>query len=408
VVLRFTDYNILMTTAAQSFYHPDPAVIVASPNPGVRKQILQNLLQSSISAAEALGGADALGKLESSECQLLFLDRRLPDLDAEELLQIIHRRFPGIDVLLLDDSGHPLLPSQWRSAGAHHLFETIGRWTAPERPTHSPQTGLATVEPLPGMIGQSPCMQAVYRMARLVASRTTPVLITGASGTGKEVVAQAIHRLSLRASKEFVVINCAAIPEALLESELFGYVRGAFTGAVQSRVGRIHGAHGGTLFLDEVGELPLGMQAKLLRFLEQGEVQRLGSSDVFRVDVRVLAASNVNLAELAERKLFREDLFYRLSVFPIELPPLAQRHGDVEPLARHFLRMFDPENANAGMLPDTVHLLEKHSWPGNVRELQHVIERASILAEGGPILLEHLGLPGSDIAKLATAGGHFA
>jgi len=403
-----SDYNILMTTLAQPFYRPDPAVIVASPNPGIRKQIVQNLLQSRIPAAEALGGADALGKLESSECQLLFLDRRLPDLDAEELLQIIHRRFPGIDVLLLDESGHPLLPLQWRSAGAHHLFEAIGRWEVAETVACSPQTAPAAIEPLPGMVGQSPCMHVVYRMARLVAPRTTPVLISGASGTGKEVVAQAIHRLSLRASKEFVVINCAAIPEALLESELFGYVRGAFTGAVQSRVGRIHGAHGGTLFLDEVGELPLGMQAKLLRFLDQGEVQRLGSSDVFRVDVRVLAASNVNLAELAERKQFREDLFYRLSVFPIELPPLAQRRGDIEPLARHFLRTFEPENANTALLQETVRLLEEHSWPGNVRELQHVIERASILAEGGPILPEHLGLPGSDIAKLANAGGHFA
>jgi DNA-binding NtrC family response regulator len=378
-----------MTTVAQSFYPPDPAVIVASSNPGLRKQIVQNLLLSRISAAEALGGADALGKLESSECQLLFLDRKLPDLDADELLQIIHARFPGIDVLLLDDAGTPALPSQWRSAGAHLLFDRMGRWegaeTAKVRPTVPP-----TVETLPGMVGCAPCMASVYRMARLVAARNTPVLITGATGTGKEVVANAIHRLSPRAGKEFVVINCAAIPEALLESELFGYVRGAFTGAVQSRIGRIHSAHGGTLFLDEVGELPLGMQAKLLRFLDQGEVQRLGSSEVFRVDVRVLAASNANLSELAQRKQFREDLFYRLSVFPIELPSLAQRRQDVEPLARHFLAKFGDESANFS--PEAVRLLEKHSWPGNVRELQHVIERASILAEGGPILPEHLGL----------------
>jgi len=397
-----------MTTLAHPFYSPDPAVIVASPNPGIRKQIVQNLLQSRITAAEALGGADALGKLESSECQLLFLDRRLPDLNAEELLQIIHHRFPGIDVLLLDEAGHPLLPSQWRSAGAHHLFETIGRWEAPETVARFPQTAPATIEPLPGMIGQSPCMHQVYRMVRLVAPRTTPVLITGASGTGKEVVAEAIHRMSPRANKDFVVINCAAIPEALLESELFGYVRGAFTGAVQSRIGRIHSAHGGTLFLDEIGELPLGMQAKLLRFLDQGEVQRLGSPDVFRVDVRVLAASNARLAELAERKQFREDLFYRLSVFPIELPPLSQRRADVEALARHFLRKFEPESGNAMLSQETVRLLEKHSWPGNVRELQHVIERASILAEGGPILPEHLGLPGSEISSLAATNGHFA
>jgi len=376
---------------------------VASPNIAIRKQIVQNLLLSRITAAEALGGADALGKLESSECQLLLLDRRLPDLDAEELLQVIHQRFPGIDVLLLDDAGQPALPAQWRSEGAHHLFETIGRWQAPAT-VASPQPVLPTLEPLPGMVGQSPSMQVVYRMARLVAPRTTPVLITGPTGTGKEVLAHAIHRLSARAGKEFVVINCAAIPEALLESELFGYVRGAFTGAVQSRIGRIHSAHGGTLFLDEISELPLGMQAKLLRFLEYGEVQRLGSSDNFRVDVRVLAASNGNLTELVRSRQFREDLFYRLSVFPIELPPLCQRPEDIEALARHFLSKFEPETASGLLSPQAVRVLEKHSWPGNVRELQHVIERASILAEGGPILPEHLGLPGDEAGTGATVG----
>ena len=235
---------------------------------------------SRITAAEAFGGADALGKLENSECQLLLLDRRLPDLDAEELLQIIHRRFPGIDVLFLDESGHPALPLQWRSADALQLFETIkplaGRARRPAARDKVASAGRAVAR----MVGQAPCMAGIYRMARLVAPRTTPVLITGPTGTGKEMVATAIHRLSPRAGKPFVVINCAAIPEALLESELFGYVRGAFTGAVQSRLGRIHSAHGGTLFLDEIGELPLGIQAKLLRFLDQGEVQRLGSSDV--------------------------------------------------------------------------------------------------------------------------------
>jgi DNA-binding NtrC family response regulator len=369
---------------------------------------MQDLGLSRITAAEALGGADALGKLESSECQLLLLDRRLPDLDAEELLQIIHRRFPGIDVLLLDEAGQPALPSQWRSASALHLFETISRWQA--RPaagtvaTKSP----AAAEPLPEMIGQAQCMAVVYRMARLVAGRTTPVLITGPTGTGKELVANAIHQLSPRAGKPFVVINCAAIPEALLESELFGYVRGAFTGAVQSRVGRIHGAHGGTLFLDEVGELPLGIQAKLLRFLDQGEVQRLGSSDVFRVDVRVIAATNANLGELAQTKQFREDLFYRLSVFPIDLPPLVQRRGDVEALARYFLRKFQCADEQQTLTSESLRTLENHSWPGNVRELQHVIERASILAEGGPILPEHLGLPDAEAALAVSTACHFA
>jgi transcriptional regulator with GAF, ATPase, and Fis domain len=226
-----------------------------------------------------------------------------------------------------------------------------------------------------------------------VAPRSTPVLISGPTGTGKEVVATAIHRLSPRALKPFVVINCAAIPEALLESELFGYTRGAFTGAVQSRLGRIHSAHGGTLFLDEIGELPLGLQSKLLRFLDKGEVQRLGSSDVFRVDVRVVAATNADLSRLAEKKQFREDLFYRLSVFPIEMPALSQRRGDIPALAQHFLGKLQAEIGKQFLSSESIRRLEAHSWPGNVRELEHVIERASILAEGGPILPEHLGLP---------------
>ena len=377
--------------------------MVASPNSGFRKQIVDSLHLSRISAEEAFGGADALGKLESSECQLLLLDPKLPDLDATELQQLIHRRFPGIDVLLLDEAGLPLLPSQWRSEGAHHLFERIGRWEGHLAPACPVAFTAPVIEPLPGMVGQAPCMNTVYRMARLVAARNTPVLITGPTGTGKELVAQAIHQLSPRAGKDFVVVNCAAIPEALLESELFGYARGAFTGAVQSRLGRIHAAHGGTLFLDEVGELPLGMQAKLLRFLDQGEVQRLGSSDVFRVDVRVLAASNANLAEMAGRKQFREDLFYRLSVFPIDMPPLAQRGGDIETLARHFLHQFASADGSQVLLPGVVQVLLQHSWPGNVRELQHVIERASILAEGGPIFPAHLALSGSETAPSGAA-----
>lgn len=396
-----------MTTPAQPFSPADPAVIVASPNPGLRKQILQSLTLSRIAAEEALGGADALGKLENSECQLLLLDRRLPDLDAEELLEIIHQRFPGIDVLLLDEAGHPAVPSQWRSASALRLFETIDRWRAPSAVPSKAAKANASVEPLPGMVGQAGCMAAVYRMARLVAPRTTPVLITGASGTGKEVVASAIHQLSARAVKPFVILNCAAIPETLLESELFGYVRGAFTGAVQSRLGRIHSAHGGTLFLDEIGDLPLGIQSKLLRFLDQGEVQRLGSSDVFRVDVRVIAATNANLADLTEKKQFREDLYYRLSVFPIELPPLARRRRDIAALAQHFLLKFQVANERKTLSPESLQVLEQHSWPGNVRELQHVIERASILAEGEEILPEHLGL-GRGGAGFMSAAGHLA
>src|ERR1700743_2595794 len=174
------------------------------------------------------------------------------------------------------------------------------------------------------MIGSSRAMEQVYRLVQMVAARDTTVLVTGETGTGKELVAGAVHALSKRAKHPFVVVNCAAIPESLLEAELFGHARGAFTGAVQSRLGRIHVAQGGTLFLDEVGELPLSMQAKLLRFLQSGEVQRLGSSDVFQVDVRVIAATNATLLERVAAGTFRQDLYYRLAVFPIHLPPLRE------------------------------------------------------------------------------------
>jgi DNA-binding NtrC family response regulator len=234
-----------------------------------------------------------------------------------------------------------------------------------------------SVEPLPGMIGDSPAMQRVYRLARTVAPRTAPVLITGATGTGKELVARAIHDLSPRCSRPMVTINCAAIPEPLLESELFGHTRGAFTGAVQSRLGRIHAAHGGTLFLDEIGELALPLQAKLLRFLEAGELQRLGSPDVFRIDVRVIAASNVDLLRKVHASAFRDDLYYRLAVFPIALPPLADRAPDIVALARHFLAQCDPAMR---LSADAEASLGRRSWPGNVRELRHAIERAAILA----------------------------
>jgi transcriptional regulator with GAF, ATPase, and Fis domain len=238
-------------------------------------------------------------------------------------------------------------------------------------------------------MGSSPAMLRLSGMVRRVAKRDITVLLTGETGTGKEVIAQAVHRLSPRAGRPFVTVNCAAIPEALLESELFGYVRGAFTGAVQSRMGRLHTAHGGVLFLDEIGEMPMGLQAKLLRFLESGEVQRLGSPDLFRVDVRVIAATNAALkVRIAERQ-FREDLYYRLAVFPIELPPLRSRGTDVLILARHFLEHIC--GRAAAFDESSERWLLSQGWRGNVRELRHCIERASVLWEGeGPITVQHL------------------
>jgi DNA-binding NtrC family response regulator len=364
------------------------AALIASPNSALRQEVLHRLNGRCRPVQQALGGADALAKLEKGGWQVLFLDRRLPDLDAEELMAIIGRRFPGIQVVLLDSelehsSEEPARSPTTSSELALPSFSQCRR----ELPN------AATAAPLPDMIGASEAMERIYRMVRLVAERSTTVLIAGATGTGKELVARALHALSTRAAKPFVVVNCAAIPETLLESELFGYTRGAFTGAVQSQLGRIPAAHGGTLFLDEVSELPLGMQAKLLRFLEQKEIQRLGSCEITRVDVRVLAASNADLASRAARGEFRQDLFYRLSAFPIELPTLAQRRIDIVPLAEHFLACMAAalEMQPLRLSSEAIRILENHPWRGNVRELQHVMERASILVESGTTIeAEHL------------------
>jgi len=220
--------------------------------------------------------------------------------------------------------------------------------------------------------------------------RDTTELVTGESGTGKDLVAQEIHLVSPRRKQPFVVVNCSAIPETLLEAELFGYTKGSFTGALQSRIGRIHAAHGGTLFLDEIGDMPLSLQSKILRFLEQGEVQRLGSNDNFKVDVRVVAATNADLKKLISEQRFREDLYYRLAVFPIHLPPLRERMEDLEELALAFVAKFQP---GVALSRDALDIMAQHRWPGNVRELRNAIERATILVgTGQEIKPEHIFL----------------
>ena len=382
------------------------AALIASPNPALRQEVLHRLNGRCRPVQQALGGADALAKLEKGGWQVLFLDRRLPDLDAEELMAIIGRRFPGIQVVLLDsEMEHPAEEAPRFPATSS---DRVANSFSQDRREMPNAASAVTPHPLPGMIGTSEAMERVYHLVRLVAARSTTVLIAGATGTGKELVARALHALSPRAAKPFVVVNCAAIPETLLESELFGYTRGAFTGAFQSQLGRIHAAHGGTLFLDEVSELPLGMQAKLLRFLEQKEIQRLGTCEITRVDVRVVAASNVDLASRAAGGEFRQDLFYRLSAFPIELPPLAERCVDIVPLAEHFLAcMAAALDMKAPRLSsEAILILENHPWRGNVRELQHVMERAAILVENGDTIeAEHVYFA---YARDTQAGGERA
>lgn len=248
----------------------------------------------------------------------------------------------------------------------------------------SPQ--LHPMSNLPGMIGSSREMQSVAHAVRLVAPRSTTVLIEGPTGTGKELVAHAIHGLSPRANHPFVVLNCAAIPEALLESELFGHTRGSFTGAIQSRTGRLEAAHGGTLFLDEIGEMPIALQAKVLRFLEAGELQRIGENEPVRVDVRVVAATHQPLLQCVDEGKFRSDLYFRLAVFPVQMPSLAERRGDIPELATYFLEKLGQAGPSKAFHPEAIEKLCSHPWPGNVRELGHVVERAYILAEDRPMI----------------------
>ena len=381
----------MAATAQSVVWGTQGRILIASGNPEFRKLMAEQAGNGATKTEEAVGGAHALAKLLQFPCDGVVLDRNLPDLDAEEVASMIRQKYPRIEVTFVDSN-------------AESFEERADDTRGDEAAESVSSKALEALEEknLPGMIGRSAAIQKTYAMARLVAGRDTTVLITGETGTGKEVVAEAIHQLSARSKNAFVAVNCAAIPEALLEAELFGHVRGAFTGAVQSRLGRIHVAQGGTLFLDEVGELPLSMQAKLLRFLQNGEVQRLGSSDVYRVDVRVICATNLSLLEQIAAKQFRQDLYYRLAVFPIHLPPLRERQGDIGELAEHFLRAFCAE---AGFPQKTLTsaalgALERRQWQGNVRELEHVLERAFILSGNSrEICAQHVQM-GNELSEL--------
>ncbi len=259
--------------------------------------------------------------------------------------------------------------------------QRVGEWTTERALERIPERIPDRIpDRIPELVGNSPSMLEVSRRIRLVAGRTTPVLIEGPTGSGKELVAEALHRLSNRSRKPFVAINCAAIPEALLEAELFGHTRGAFTGAVQGRTGRIESADGGTLFLDEIGEMPLALQSKLLRFFESGELQRIGDNETVKVDVRIVAATHQPLAEDAQKGVFRADLYYRLAVFLIRTPALVEHMEDLPLLVAHFLERMGRKSPVKRIAPGAMERLAEHGWPGNVRELEHVLERASILA----------------------------
>jgi DNA-binding NtrC family response regulator len=257
-----------------------------------------------------------------------------------------------------------------------------------------------------GIVGESQGMQEIFRTVQKVASSNATVLVLGETGTGKELIAEAIHRNSERAAGNFVKMNCAALHENLLESELFGHERGAFTGADKQRTGRFELANEGTLFLDEIGNMSLSTQAKVLRVLQQREFERLGGSRSIKVDVRIVAATNRNLEEAIVHGLFREDLYYRLNVVKITIPPLRERGEDILPLARHFVERFarDLKKPVAGFSPEALRALRRHTWPGNIRELENTIERAVLMADQQELDAHDLNLPGADEHGMPTNG----
>src|SRR5271170_591817 len=421
-------------------------VVLASADAGLRERLRASLVGLRWQVREAGGGAEAMAQLEDSRSEALLVDSWLPDLEVGEFASVIRMMYPAMELLRVDggaDGGarsprrnellHALreaqnaplndtaawaaapdsVPAAEDSAGSGANVRVPVRAAVPawkdidqqdlrgrdeEARLDSARQALSVLlgrdevfrpaappeQMLPEMIGTSEPMRELTRLIRLVAPRSTTVLIEGESGTGKEVVARALHRLSNRVGKPFAVLNCAAIPEALLEAELFGHTRGAFTGAVQSRTGRIEAAHGGTLFLDEIGEMPMALQAKMLRFLECGELQRVGDNETMRVDVRVIAATHQPLELLASsvgaERTFRLDLYHRLAVFPIEVPALRERMEDLGLLAEHFLEQMGQEMPRKRLTAEAMAKLHEHSWPGNVRELMHVLERGAILA----------------------------
>ncbi|MBS1815901.1 MAG: sigma-54-dependent Fis family transcriptional regulator [Acidobacteria bacterium] len=381
------------------------SVVLVSPDNGMRSRLRNLLTGMRWHVQEASGGAEAMAFMDEQLPEAVMVDSWLPDLEVSAFNEHLRQLYPQVDLLSLDGAhGQNANRSPRRNELLHALREIQetdvadgAAWnSAPVAPPSfvamvraaatvtEPTASTEPVSLLPGIVGESTPMRQLARMVRLVAPRSATVLIEGETGTGKELVARAVHLLSERSSRPFAVLNCAAIPESLLEAELFGHTRGAFTGAVQSRTGRIEAANGGTLFLDEIGEMPLPLQAKMLRFLESGELQRVGDNEVMRVDVRVVAATHQPLEQRSTEGRFRTDLYHRLAVFPVEVPPLRERMEDLPMLVQYMLEKMGETAPIKRISSAALEILQRHHWPGNVRELGHVVHRAAILCDERP------------------------
>jgi two-component system NtrC family response regulator len=393
-------------------------LLIVEDDPALQKQ-----MQWAFDQYETIVATDresAIAQLRRYEPAVVTMDLGLPPVPDDpteglRLLEEIHALAPDTKVIVLTGQNDRANAVRTIALGAHDFctkpFEPeILTWTIDRafrvHELQEENRRLQAAQPPPGMSGiitRDPAMQRTCRTIEKVAPASATVLIQGESGTGKELLARALHDLSSRRDGRFVAINCAAIPETLLESELFGYEKGAYTGAAKQTLGKIETAHGGTLFLDEIGDLPMSLQAKLLRFLQERVIERVGGRQEIAVDVRVVCATHASLKDQIVNGKFREDLYYRLAEITVEIPPLRARQGDATLLAHVFARRFAAEQKRGAMtiLADAIAAVESHPWPGNVRELENVIKRAVIMADGPTISADDLGLAPVDSEPVA-------
>jgi two-component system response regulator AtoC len=396
-------------------------VLVVDDEPGLRQSLGLLLADAGYDVAAESDGAKALKRALAEPFDLILCDVRMPEMDGLAFLRaykagggaaliVMMSAYGGEEAALaaMKEGAYDYVPKPFRP---DEVILTLRKAEERERLRHTVATLRAQLDSSPApraLIAESRAMKDALEIVARVAEHRSTVLITGERGTGKEVIAQAIHRASPRASRPFVAVNCAAIPDALLESELFGHVKGAFTGAATDRPGLFEQADGSTLLLDEIGELPLPLQSKLLRVLQEGEIRRVGDQRTRRLDVRLVAATAKDLAAEARAGRFREDLFDRLHVIAIHLPPLAERREDIAPLARHFTaELAHRFGRPIALSPDAVAWLEQQPWPGNIRQLKHTLERAAVLSDADVLDADQLrtSSPGSLASRTGTGGG---
>jgi nitrogen regulation protein NR(I) len=394
--------------------NPGARILLIDDDPGIVDTLSRLMADEGYEVTVEKRGDEGLARATQDTFNVVVTDLKMPGLGGLELVRQLHAARPRLPIILITAFGTTQTAIEATKFGAYdyllkpfeipQLLELVRRAVNSNRLMSEPVTLGEPGAARDAIVGQSSAMQTIYKEIGRIAAKPVNVLIRGETGTGKELIARAIYQNSDRANAAFVAINCAAIPETLLESELFGHERGAFTGATGQRIGRFEQADHGTIFLDEIGDMSLGTQVKLLRVLQEKSLQRLGGRETIPVDVRVLAATHHDLETSIREKQFREDLYYRLNVVVINLPALRQRKEDIPSLVRYFLSKYGPElgNASPSIHADALEFLQSHSFPGNVRELENVMRKALLLAQGYTVNVDHVR---SALQKGSTQAG---